>query len=87
MLRFLLQRQLHSLSAAKTDATTEDEEGDEGYDEENVDHEEDGIANLRVLCFHHPRDYPFHPRHVNRPYGPWHLVATARAALPTEDCR
>ena len=44
-------------SPNQTDDTTEDGEGDEGYDEENVG--EDAIANLRVLlllymCFYHP---------------------------------
>ena len=85
MLCIPLQPQLHSPSPAETDDTTEDEERDEGYDEENVG--EDEIANLRVLCFYHPWDCLFHPRHVTRPYGPLSLFATARAALPTDDCR
>ena len=55
-------------SPNQTDDTTEDGEGDEGYDEENVG--EDAIANPRVLCFYHPWDCPFHPRHATRPCGP-----------------
>ena len=39
---------------AKTDDITEDEENDEGCDEDNVG--EDGIGNLRVLCWYHPLD-------------------------------
>ena len=67
------------------DDATDDEERDDGYDEENVG--EDAIANLRVQCFYHPWDCLFHPRHVTRSYESLHLFGTARAALPTDDCR
>ena len=74
-----------SPSPAGTDDTTEDEERDEGYDEENIG--EDEIANLRVLCFYHPWDCLFHPRHVTRPYESLHSYSAAWAALLTNHCR
>ena len=40
----------------------------------------------RACCvFYRPWGCLFHPGHATRPCGPWHLFATARAALPTGD--
>ena len=72
-------------SPAETGDTAEDEEKDERYDEENVG--EDGRANLRVLCFYHPWDCLFHPRHVTLARSEsLRLCFTIRAASPTDDC-